>query len=175
MIANAGIGGDQVVAGAGGETLALANRVVATNVQGVMNSVIPLLAAFIARRRGGIVIIGSLAAFIALPPDAPVYSASKAAVRIYGHGLRRLLAPHGIKVTIASPGFIDTPMSASLSTPRPFLWNAERAARRIMRGAARGEREIIFPFGLAFLLWLATRLPTALLDRLLIAIRKNNT
>ena len=43
---------------------------------------------------------------------------------------RRLMAPHGIKVTIASPGFIDTPMSASLSTPRPFLWTAERAARQ---------------------------------------------
>jgi short-subunit dehydrogenase len=173
IIANAGIGGDQVLAGAGGETLAAANRIMAVNVQGVMNSVIPLLPAFIARRRGGVVIIGSLAAFIALP-DAPVYSASKAAIRIYGHGLRRLLAPHGIKVTIASPGFIDTPMSASLSTPRPFLWTAERAARRIARAAARGEREVIFPFGLALAVWLATRLPPAILDAILIRIRNKN-
>ena len=43
IIANAGIGGDQVLAGAGGETLAAANRIMAINVLGVINSVIPLL------------------------------------------------------------------------------------------------------------------------------------
>jgi short-subunit dehydrogenase len=173
VIANAGIGGDQVVTGSGGETLAQANRIMATNVQGVMNSIIPLLPTFIARRRGGIIIVSSLAAFIAIP-DAPVYSASKAAVRTYGHGLRRLMAPHGIKVTIASPGFIDTPMSASLSSPRPFLWTAERAARHIARGAARGKPELVFPFGLAALVWLATKLPTVVLDKILIGIRNKS-
>jgi short-subunit dehydrogenase len=173
VIANAGIGGDHVLAGAQGETLAAASRIMATNVQGVMNSIIPLLPSFIARRQGGVVIIGSLAAFIGLP-DAPVYSASKSAIRTYGHGLRRLLAPYGVKVTIASPGFIDTPMSASLSTPRPFLWTADRAARRIAKAAARGEREVIFPFGLALAVWLATRLPAALLDAILIRIRNKN-
>ena len=67
IIANAGIGGDLVLAGTGGENLATANRIVTTNVQGVMNSVVPLLPHMIARRRGAIVIISSLAAFIALP------------------------------------------------------------------------------------------------------------
>ena len=173
VIANAGIGGDQVVTGSGGESLALASRIMTTNVLGVMNSIIPLLPGFIARRCGGIVIVSSLAAFIAIP-DAPVYSASKAAVRIYGHGLRRLMAPHGVKVTIASPGFIDTPMSASLSSPRPFLWTAERAARHIAQGAARGKAELIFPFGLAALVWLANKMPVSLLDRILIGRRNKS-
>lgn len=168
VIANAGIGGEQVLAGPDGETLGAASRIMATNVQGVLNTVIPLLPGFIARKHGGIVIVSSLAALIALP-HAPVYSASKAAVRIYGHGLRRLLAPHGIAVTIATPGFIDTPMSASLSTPRPFLWDADRAARHIARAAAKGRRETIFPFGLALLARLANIFPVALLDRILIA------
>ena len=78
-------------------------------------------------------------------------------------------------MTIASPGFIDTPMSASLSTPRPFLWNATRAARRIMRGAERGEREILFPLGLVLLMRLANLLPAALLDRILITLRNKHT
>jgi short-subunit dehydrogenase len=170
VIANAGIGGDQVLAGPEGETLAMASRIVAINIQGVMNSVIPLLPGMIARRRGVVVLISSLAGFTGLP-DAPVYSASKAAVRVYGQGLRRLLAPHGVTVTVASPGFIDTPMSASLAMPRPFLWSAERAAGHIALGAARGKRELVFPFGMALASWLANKLPAALLDRILIANR----
>ena len=170
VIANAGIGGDQALAGESGETLTAASRIVATNLQGVLNTVIPLLPGFVARKHGGIVIVSSLAAFIALP-DAPVYSATKAAARVYGHGLRRVLAPHGVTVTIASPGFIDTPMSASLGTPLPFMWNAERAARHIARAAARGKRETIFPLGLALLVGLANFLPAALVDKILIAQR----
>jgi short-subunit dehydrogenase len=173
VIANAGIGGDQVLAASGGETLAAASRIVATNLQGVLNTVIPLLPEFIARKHGSIVMISSLAGFIALP-DAPVYSATKAAVRMYGHGLRRVLAPHGVKVTIASPGFIDTPMSASLSASLPFLWTADRAARHIARAVATGRRETVFPFGLALLVGLANILPVALLDRILIAQRNRH-
>jgi len=171
VIANAGIGGDQVLAGSGGETLAAANRIVATNVQGVLNTVIPLLPGFIARKHGKVVMVSSLAAFIALP-DAPVYSATKAAVRMYGHCLRRMLAPHGVAVTLASPGFIDTPMSASLSASLPFLWTADRAAHHIARAVAAGKRETIFPLGLALLVGLANIFPVALVDKILIAQRK---
>jgi short-subunit dehydrogenase len=100
-------------------------------------------------------------------PQAPLYSASKAAVRVYGHALRRLLAPKSIKVTVICPGFVDTPMSASLSGNRPFLWKAERAALRIIAGLARGEQEIVFPWQLAALTRLVSALPAPLLDTLL--------
>jgi hypothetical protein len=62
-------------------------------------------------------------------------------------------------------------MSTSLAMPRPFLWSAERAARHIAGGAARGKRELVFPFGMALAAWLANKLPAALLDRILIANR----
>jgi short-subunit dehydrogenase len=169
IVANAGMGGESVMSGPTGESLATAGRIVATNVQGVMNSIIPLLPGMIARRRGGIVIISSLAGLIPLP-DSPVYCASKAAVRVYGLALRRLLAPHGLAVMVACPGFIDTPMSASLKRPLPFLWSVERAAGHIAGNFARGKREIAFPWQLALAVRLASFLPQTWVDRILIGL-----
>lgn len=166
IIANAGVGGERVIASSAGEPLSVAHDIVATNILGVANTIVPLLPRFVARGKGHIALMSSLAAFMGLP-QAPLYSASKAAVRVYGHALRRLLAPKSIKVTVICPGFVDTPMSASLSGNRPFLWKAERAALRIIAGLARGEQEIVFPWQLAALTRLVSALPAPLLDTLL--------
>lgn len=166
VIANAGIGGQAVVAGPTAETAELAARILNTNVLGVTNTILPLLPQFVERGSGHIVIISSLAAFIALP-DAPAYCASKSAVRVYGHGLRRLLAPRGVKVTVVCPGFVETPMSASLGQARPYLWSSERAAARIAVDIARGRAESVFPWPLALAAHSAQFLPTKVLDWIL--------
>lgn len=163
VIANAGIGGERVIATGAGEPLSVAHEIVATNILGVANTVIPLVPRFVARGKGHVAIMSSLAAYIGLP-QAPLYSASKAAIRVYGQGLRRLLAPKGVKVTVICPGFVETPMSASVPGSRPFLWDTERAARRIVEGLARGKHEINFPWQLALLARLANALPQRLLD-----------
>jgi short-subunit dehydrogenase len=163
VIGNAGVGGERVIATAAGEPLSVAHEIIATNILGVANTIIPLLPRFVARGKGHVVIMSSLAAYIGLP-QAPLYSASKAAIRIYGQGLRRLLEPKGIRVTVICPGFVDTPMSASVPGERPFLWTTERATRRIVAGLARGEREIAFPWPLAVLATLANFLPPRWLD-----------
>jgi short-subunit dehydrogenase len=163
VIANAGMGGERVIATATGEPLSVAHDIVTTNILGVANTVIPLLPRFVARGKGHIAIMSSLAAFIGLP-QAPLYSASKAAVRMYGDGLRRALSPKGICVTVICPGFVETPMSASVPGYRPFLWSAERAARQIAAGLERGKREITFPWPLAVLARLANLLPAGFLD-----------
>jgi short-subunit dehydrogenase len=174
VIANAGIGGEKVIAPIAGEPLTVAREIVETNILGVTNSVIPLLPRFVARGRGHVVIISSLAAYLGLP-DAPLYSASKAAIRVYGHGLRRLLGPKGICVTVVCPGFVATPMSASLPGRPPFIWSAERAAARIVSGLERGKRDISFPWQLVALTRLAAALPPLLIDPLLHRMRRNLT
>jgi short-subunit dehydrogenase len=165
VIANAGIGGHSAIASEAGEDQSAAIAILTTNVIGVANTVVPLLPRFVARRRGHVVIIGSLAGLIAVP-HAPAYAASKAAVRAYGHALRRLLSGSGVKVTIVSPGFVETPMSAGLSA-RAFVWSAERAATHIARGIASGKREIAFPLPLTFAIRLGSLLPTAVTDFIL--------
>lgn len=166
VIANAGVGGERVIARDAGETLSVAHDIIATNILGVANTVIPLLPRFVARGRGHVAIMSSLAAYIGLP-QAPLYSGSKAAIRVYGQGLRRLLALRGINVTVICPGFVDTPMSTSLPGGRPFLWSPERAAQRIMAGLARGKAEITFPWPLAVLAKAANLVPGSLLDSVL--------
>lgn len=164
VVANAGIGGASVIPDGPAEPQQLAHDVVAVNLLGVVNTVAPLQERFLARRQGHLVLIASMAAFEGLA-DAPMYAASKAAVRIYGHGLRRRLAAHGISVTVVSPGFVDTPMSRSLPMAGPFPWRAEKAARRIIDAIERREADVAFPWQLRLGVALSRLLPIAMADR----------
>jgi len=170
VIANAGIGGSDAMAATSGEDAGVVGDVLRTNVLGVTNTVAPLVSRFHTRKRGHIVIVSSLAGLIGLP-DTPAYSASKAAVRTYGHALRRLFAGSGVKVTVVCPGFVETPMGANLPFRGPFTWSADRAAVYILRGLERGKREIIFPFPLALAMGLATYLPMSVADVILRRVR----
>ncbi|HVZ52108.1 MAG TPA: SDR family NAD(P)-dependent oxidoreductase [Pseudolabrys sp.] len=135
--------------------------VIETNVLGVLNTVQPLLPAMMARGRGQIAIVSSIAAFIPLP-DSPSYCASKSAVLAYGLSLRAALAAHGIGVSVICPGYVTTPMMLRESGPKPFVMAPERAVARIVAGLARNRPVIAFPFFFA----LATRLHGLLPDRL---------
>ena len=168
LIANAGIGGIDVLAPSEGETADLARRILDVNTLGVINTVSPLLGTMAARGRGHIVLVGSIASSVALA-QSPVYCASKAAVHSYGHGLRRLLVDRGVRVSVVSPGFVDTPMSRSLPYIRPFLVSADRAAEIIVRGIERNRADIIFPWPLRLATALGAVLPVRLMDRVLAA------
>lgn len=135
--------------------------VIETNVLGVLNTVQPLLPAMMARGRGQIAIVSSIAAFIPLP-DSPSYCASKSAVLSYGLSLRAALAAHGVSVSVICPGYITTPMMMRESGPKPFVMPPERAVVRIVAGLARNKPVIAFPFFFA----LATRLHGLMPDRL---------
>jgi short-subunit dehydrogenase len=165
VIANAGVGGELVIVGQSGETADVAREIFETNVMGVLNTIVPLLPRFVARGAGQVVIMSSLAALVALP-EAPAYSASKAAVRVYGQALGRLLAPRNVHVSVVCPGFVETPMSASLPGPRPLLWSAERAAHVIVQALERGKREICFPWQLTALAKLSAQLPPVVVQKL---------
>ncbi len=171
LIASAGIGGRASLAPDGGEPSNVARQILTTNTLGVINTVTPLLPRFIARKRGQIAIVSSLAGLVSLPA-CPAYCASKAATRAYGAALRGLMAPSGVAVAVICPGFVDTPMSASLPFRPPFLWTADRAARHVARALARGQREILFPWPLAVAVRMLSILPTALTDRVLMLLRE---
>lgn len=173
VIANAGVGGKQVIAGPSGETAEIARTIFEINVVGVVNTIAPLLPRLVARGKGHVVIMSSLAAFVALP-EAPAYSASKAAVRLYGEALRGLLEPRNVHVSVVCPGFVDTPMSASLSGPRPLLWSPDRAADAIVAGLARGKHEICFPWALSMLAKISAHLPPTIVRRLRRTIRSRS-
>ncbi len=165
IFANAGVGGSMVVVERPGERADVADAIVATNFTGVLNTVIPVLPGMMRRGRGHVVLVSSLAAFGGLA-QSPVYSASKAAVRLYGEGLRRMLHGSGVGVTVVSPGFVDTPMSRSLPVQPPGVWGVDKAAAAVIAGVDRGKAEIAFPRYLKHLMQFGSLLPAGLSDGL---------
>lgn len=162
IIANAGIAAGPGLDG-GGEDAAQVRRIFAVNVEGTFNTVLPLLPALRARKRGQIALMSSLAGFRGLP-GAPAYCASKAALRVWGEGLRCDLAPLGIGVSVICPGFVKTPMTAVNPFPMPFLMDAPRAARIIRRGLERNQARIAFPWPTRAAVWLLNALPPSWID-----------
>ena len=163
VIANAGVSTGR---GALGEDEAAIRRVLATNIDGVLNTVLPLLPRMLARRHGQIALMSSLAAFRGLP-TGPSYSASKAAVKALGEAWRLKLVRDGIRVSVICPGFVTTRMTARNDFRMPFLISAEKAAAIIARGLVRDHGRITFPWPIAALAWLAGALPWRASDALL--------
>lgn len=167
LITCTGLGGAAVLAPPMGESGQLARTILSVNTLGVINAVTPLLPRLVARGHGQLVLVSSIQATIGMP-QSPVYCASKAAVQVYGDGIRRLVRQHGVYVTNVLPGFIDTPMSRSLDMAMPFCWSAEKAAKRIARDAARGAPHCVFPWQLRLSIGLQKLLPISMTDWILI-------
>ena len=165
VIANAGISAG--TAGRDGtEPAEQVRAVFATNVDGVLNTILPAIEAMEARGRGQLALVSSLAGYRGIP-GAPSYCASKAAVKVLGEGLRGSLHGKGIRVSVICPGYVRTPMTAVNDFPMPLLMDADRAAQIIRRGLARNRSRISFPWPMAFAVWLLLTLPPAWIDPLL--------
>jgi short-subunit dehydrogenase len=136
------------------------------NLMGVIYSVEAVLPGMLARGRGQLLAISSLAAYKGLPGES-AYCASKAAVNVYMEGLRIRLRSRGVVVTTICPGFVRTPMTA-MNSAMPFIMTADEAARRIARTIARRKGGVVrFPWRMAMLIALVARLPDAVVARLI--------
>ena len=167
-IANAGVSGGTLK---GTETEDQARRIFAVNIDGVLNTVFPILPLMLGRKRGQIGIMSSLAGYRGFP-GAPAYGASKAAVRVWGEALRGELRPSGVGVSVIMPGFIRTPMTDVNDFPMPFLMPVERAARIVRRGLEADKARIAFPWQTAFLAWFIGMLSPTIVDPLLMRLPK---
>ena len=162
-IANAGISGGT---GRRGESEEQARRILAVNVDGVLNTIHPLIGPMKERGRGQLALVSSLAGLRGYP-GAPAYCASKAAVKSYGELLRLDLRPAGIEVSVICPGFVKSRITDRNRFPMPFLMDANRAASIIRRGLERNRGRIAFPLPTYLMAWIVAMLPSALADALL--------
>jgi short-subunit dehydrogenase len=160
IIANAGIEAN-IVAGQAIETRADAVEQLRVNLEGAVNTVMPLIEPMRARHHGHIALIASLAG-LAPMPDHPAYGASKAGLIAWGEALMLGLARDGIAVTIICPGYVDTPMSHRYQGTRPFQMSADDAAARIMNGIKRRKAFVAFPWPLVVLSHLSRWAPYAM-------------
>lgn len=166
VIANAGISG-----GTGGpselrdgiESEEQARCIFDTNLVGVLNTVLPLIPLMTGRGRGQIALMASLAGYRG-QPGAPAYCGSKAAVKVWGESLRGTLAPHGVRVSVITPGFVKSPMTDANGFRMPFLQQPEKAAEIMIRGLERNTGRIAFPWPMALAAWFLSVLPDPLAD-----------
>lgn len=80
-------------------------RLIDVNVNGVLRAVHAVLPHLLAQRSGDILVNSSISGHQAIHWE-PVYSASKHAVQAFVHGLRRQVAPQGIRVGAIAPGMV---------------------------------------------------------------------
>ncbi len=143
-----------------------AHAVIDVNVGGTINLVAAVLPGMLARGRGHVCGVASIAAVVGLPGNA-AYCASKAAVVALLESLRLDCVPAGVCVTTALPGVVDTPMITDDERIHGGVVSADDAARRILLAIERGHAEAWFPWGTATAAWLARGLPPRLRDPIL--------
>jgi short-subunit dehydrogenase len=160
VIANAGISAGTL---GGPESDRQVREIFTTNIDGVLNTINPAIDKMRQQGYGQIAIISSLAGFRGLP-SSPAYSASKAAVRIYGEALRGSLKKINIKVNVICPGYIRTPMTDINNFPMPFIMNSDKAAKIIKNKISQNKGRIAFPFLLYFLVWLLSLISIKITD-----------
>ena len=160
VIANAGTAGQHLPHGP-----ERTRTIFAVNLDGVLNTIEPAQTAMLARGRGHLALMSSLASFYG-SPHSPAYCSSKAAVRLLGESLRPRLAQSGIVVSVICPGYVETPMTAGIRPRMPLTTSAERAATIIARALARGRARIAFPLTTYCVVRLLAILPSRLAARL---------
>ena len=147
VIGNAGISRG-VLTGEAGD-MPVFKDVFDTNVQGLVQTFQPFLAAMADARRGALVGVASVAGFRGLPGSG-AYSASKAAAITYLESLRVEMQGSGVAVVTICPGFIATPMTARNPYWMPFLLSPDKAARLIARAIERKRRFYVLPWQMAW-------------------------
>jgi NADP-dependent 3-hydroxy acid dehydrogenase YdfG len=162
LVANAGVA-TGLSPGQVLETPDAVRAMMAINVNGVFNTVEPAIPAMCGRGGGQIAIVGSMAGVRSLP-YSPAYCAAKASVHMWADCLRGRLAPHGVKVSLIVPGFVETPMSARTKSWQPGAISDARAAEIIKRGLDRRRPVIAFPGYMYVAMRFFSLLPPALVD-----------
>jgi len=117
------------------------------------------------QKRGHLILMSSLAAWFGLP-HTPAYSASKAALKVYGEAIRGWLAPDNVQVTVVMPGYVSSPMCHAMPGPKPFLLQPEKAAQYIAKGVYKKKARVTFPSPLDLGTWILAVVPASLAHRL---------
>lgn len=157
---------DLVIANAGvsGGVLGLENtensirQIFETNINGVINTVLPTIEIFKSQKKGQIALMSSIAGFRGLM-NCPAYSSSKNFVKAWGEALRGALKADNIQVSTICPGFVKTPLTDKNLFKMPFLMQSEKAAQIIIKGLEKNKGLIAFPKIMHFSIALLTALP----------------
>lgn len=141
-------------------------KVFDVNLIGIAYAMEELIKIMKSRRKGTIAGVGSLADGFGLPGSAS-YAASKIALSHFMQAARIELRPYNINVITIKPGFVRTDMTANNKYPMPFIMDANKAAKLIIKKINAGKKRIDFPAIPAFSNYIAKVLPAFFVEWLL--------
>lgn len=138
-------------------------RVFRINFFGAVTATEAVLPAMLERGGGQIVVVGSLAGYQGLLLHG-TYSATKGALYNFYESLRLDVMDRGVDVTIITPGFVKTAMTAHNRYPMPFLMDLDPALDIMVRGILKSKKVVRFPRILAATTWWGRVLPRGIFD-----------
>ena len=162
----------------GFETEVNIRRTFATNVNGNLNVVLPVLERFRQtpenRGRRQVVITASIAGYAPLS-TCPAYAGTKAAMKSWALSFRRPLACEGIRMNVVCPGFIRSRITDRNTCPMPFFMEADKAAQIIFNRVDRNVGLIAFPWPMRLASWFLSICPWLLAEWLSGILPKKNS
>lgn len=138
-------------------------RQVAVNLHGVLLGMKLALPLMLARGRGHVVNVSSLAGRIGLPGGA-TYSASKHAVLGASEAVRWELRGTGVDISVVVPGVVDTELAAGEATTRVRMLRPGQVGQAIVAAMRRPRFEVVVPREARVLLRVAPLLPPRVRD-----------
>ena len=114
------------------------------NYLGVVNALAGLVPDMVRKGEGHIAIVSSVAGWRGLPKSA-AYGPTKAALISLAESLYFDLVPHGLKIQVICPGFVDSEATAVNDFEMPDLISADSAASAIISGMQGHDFSINFP------------------------------
>jgi short-subunit dehydrogenase len=133
LVANAGLPATGLLADLAQDQI---DRMLEVNLRAPIALARALTPAMVQRRRGHIVFMASLAGKAASVASS-IYSATKFGLRGYALGIREDLRPHGVGVSLVTPGFIrDAGMFADARVELPW-WVGTRSPEQVAEAVIR--------------------------------------
>lgn len=160
VFANAGVG-------TGEESEKNVRRTFGVNVNGCVNTVLPAIELYRARRKSDpdiklqILITASIAGYGPIA-SCPSYSATKSCMKTWALAMRGALKKENISVSAICPGFVRSRITDQNTCPMPFFMEADKAAKIILSRADRNVGLIAFPWQMRFAVWMLSALPFAM-------------
>jgi short-subunit dehydrogenase len=134
-----------------------AEELIRTNLLGPVRLTRALLPGMLERGRGAIVNVASIAGHVGVRHEA-VYAATKAGLIAFSESLRQELTGTPVRVSVVSPGVVDTAFFERQGQPYhrrwPRLISSDRVAAAVVRAIRTGKPEVYVPRWVAFPAWL---------------------
>lgn len=140
---------------------ALIKRVMDTNFMGTVYSIETALPFLKQAFSPQIIAVSSSVAYLPMP-RAQAYGASKAALSHFMESLYSDLQHRGFRMSIVSPGFVQTSLTDKNDFAMPMRISASQAAKHIIHGIEKNQWDIHFPKRFTRILKIISLLPAGL-------------